>query len=366
MNNPQNRQLMHHLVDGMIDYVRVLDLDDNVIFINKAMLKGIKGCKVGMKCFEALGNPQPCGKCLSRKTMKDGRHHNKEEIIDGRSFSVMSSPVKNDNGEIVGIIEVFRDMTDFKKMMDEIAKQNKELNRDLDMAHKIHNSLLPSEFENSKVKFSYQYKPCYKIGGDFLDCFMPDSNHAAIYISDVEGKGVPASLLTVFLKTAFDKEEPSPGKALSSLYKKFNQSGLDPEMYLTLFYSIIDLNTLEITYANAGHSVSPLVFGENRLEILRSQGFPISNWVEDPEYSDQKLQLRKGDRVLYHTDGLIELLNSEKQQFGEERLIDILQKNSNGSDILGIIADDLNRFIAPNSLDSPSDDLTMALLEIKA
>ncbi|MDD4189437.1 MAG: SpoIIE family protein phosphatase [Eubacteriales bacterium] len=366
MKDPQNRELIHHLVDGMLDWVRVLDLDDNVIFINEAMQKGLDFCKVGMKCYEALGQNSPCINCTSRETMRDGRHHVKEEMIGSRTVSVMSSPIKNNMGELIGIIEVFRDVTDLKNIVDKLAEQNRELNRDLDMAHKIHNSLLPPEFENSRIKFSYMYKPCYKIGGDFLDCFMPDSSHVALYISDVEGKGIPASLLTVFLKTSFDKNELSPGKALSSLYKKFNQSGLDPHMYLTAFYSIIDLRTLEITYANAGHSVSPLVFGKNRLEILRSPGFPISDWVDDPEYSDRKLQLRKGDRILYHTDGLIELPNVEKQQFGEERLVEILQKNSNGKDILRIIADNLNDFVAPGNLDSPSDDLTMAILEIKA
>jgi sigma-B regulation protein RsbU (phosphoserine phosphatase) len=164
----------------MIDWVRVLDLDDNVIFINEAMLKGIKGGRVGMKCYEALGHEKHCRRCTSRETMKDGRHHHKEELIGDRSFSVMSSPIKNETGELIGTIEVFRDVTDLKRMIDEIAQQNRELNRDLDMAHKIHNSLLPSEFENSKIKFSYIYKPSHKIGGDFLDCFMPDSRHVAI------------------------------------------------------------------------------------------------------------------------------------------------------------------------------------------
>ena len=106
--------------------------------------------------------------------------------------------------------------------------------------------------------------PCESLGGDFVDIFRIDDSHIGVYIADVSGHGVQASLLTVFLRSAVNKKLLSPSRALEELFYEFNKSKLDREMYITMFYSIIDLDDRTMLYSNAGLNVLPVVYGRQK------------------------------------------------------------------------------------------------------
>ena len=359
--------LIRSIVDGMYDWVRVLDLEDNVVFMNKAMSIALQNQAIGKKCYQAFGRNEPCQHCTTRAVIADGVPHMKEEQIGDKSYSVMCSPIRDEQGQIKAVIEVLRDISHIKQMTSKIVEQNRLLRSELDLARKIQSGLLPEKYDDARIRFSYIYKPSHTVGGDFLGFYKPDASHAAVFIADVQGHGVPASLLTVFLHSALDRTELSPEKALTSLYEKYNTSGLDPHIYITVILTILDLETLELKYSNAGHSASPIVFGNGRFEMLRSPGIPISNWLEKPEYYDRSYNLKAGEKILYLTDGLLERRNLENFQYGEARLADLLQKSSgNGSDILNTISESLESFSGFENSEVPSDDLTVALLEIKS
>jgi len=204
------------------------------------------------------------------------------------------------------------------------------------------------------------------LGGDFIDIFAIDEDHIGVYIADVSGHGVPASMLTVFLFSSINREILSPASALEGLYKKFNCSSLGNNMYITVFYAIINLKDRKMTYSNAGHNVCPIVFGNNRFELLRVPGVPISNWVNTPSYTDRSIILNPKDRLFLYTDGLIELKNSEGEQFGEERLLNILLNDTSRPDaVLSKIYKAASKFASPEKPLQLADDITMALLEIK-
>jgi len=99
----------------MFDWVRVLDMYDNVIFMNKSMAEASNKHLIGYKCYEIVGRTEPCENCISRKSVFDGATHEKEEYIDSRIFSVMSSPVRNIEGKIIAVVEVMRETTKMKK-----------------------------------------------------------------------------------------------------------------------------------------------------------------------------------------------------------------------------------------------------------
>ncbi|HHW48248.1 MAG TPA: SpoIIE family protein phosphatase [Clostridiaceae bacterium] len=354
------------IIDGMYDWVRVLDKNSNIIFLNKAMADALNCYAPGKKCYELLGREAPCENCISRKAVFNGYPHEKEEIINGRIFSVMSSPVRNQNGEIIAVVEVLRDVTQMKQMQQKIIEHNKNLQNNLEMAKKLQYSLLPDEFFDERINFSYFYESCEMLGGDFIDIFAIDEDHIGVYIADVSGHGVPASMLTVFLFSSINREILSPASALEGLYKKFNCSSLGNNMYITVFYAIINLKDRKMTYSNAGHNVCPIVFGNNRFELLRVPGVPISNWVNTPSYTDRSIILNPKDRLFLYTDGLIELKNSEGEQFGEERLLNILLNDTSRPDaVLSKIYKAASKFASPEKPLQLADDITMALLEIK-
>ncbi len=350
----------------MFDWVRVLDMDDNVIYMNKAMTDGLGKNSIGSKCYTAIGRTEPCANCISRKSVFDGTSHEKEEYINGRIFSVMSSPIKNAEGNIIAAVEVLRETTQLKQLYHETQQQNNKFKAELEMARKLQVSLLPSPVKDPRLDFSYIYMPCESLGGDFLDIFKIDSSHIGLYIADVSGHGVPASFLTVFLRSTLDKKLLSPAKVLEGLYYEFKQSKLDEELYITIFYAIIDVDRKEMIYSNAGLNVSPLVYGENRFELLRLPGIPISNWTENPEYRNGMVKLHSGDKLFLYSDGILEMRNKESEQYGEERLLDIVLNNSlTPKQLLLNIKKSAFRFACIHSANQLQDDVTMALLVIK-
>lgn len=360
-----NRMFLEDIINGMDDWVRVLDRNDNVLFMNRSMTEAVGHEGLGMKCYQAIGRDHPCENCISRRSVFDGRPHQKEELIDDSIYSVMSSPIRSKNGDILAVVEVLRDVSEMRRIQDRLLDQQKRLMNDMSMARKIQYSMLPREQDSEKLGFSYTYIPCEAIGGDYLDFFQIDSSHMGMVIADVKGHGIPASLLTVFVNSALDRDTLSPADALRSLFKDFNKNMFDSDLYITVFYSILNLEAMEMTFANAGHSGSPFIFGTDRFEILRSPGIPISNWTEKPDYSDRKAKLRKGDSIFYYTDGIMEIQNNYSEQYGEERLLEILLEG--GKDSKSLLSTIINSAMdfACSDMKSQCDDITMAIVDIK-
>ncbi len=359
---------IEEIIDGMQDWVRVINTDNRVMFINRSMREAL-GDKVmiGQKCYESIGRSTPCPNCISRHNFDD-LSASKEEIINGRIFAVTSSPLRNrDTGSIDAVIEVLHDITDLKNLSRELEKQNERLRDDLSMARRLQCSLLPkNQLKTDKIDFSFIYRPCETLGGDFLDIYQIDEEHIGVYIADVSGHGVAASMLTMFLRTALDKSLLSPAKALGQLYNYFNKNGFSDELYIAIFYGIINISDYTFTYANAGLNVCPVIFSKDKLQILRAPGIPISNWVEDPDYVEMTLDIKPKDRMFFYTDGIIEIRNSENAQFGEERLVEhLLETDMQPSHTLSRLIDKAISFSGRKDSSDIIDDITVALIEIK-
>lgn len=362
-----NKILIDDIISGMYDWVRVIDRENRIVYVNKAMKEAFKDCSRGEDCFKVIGRLEPCENCISQKAMFSGQIHRKQEIINNRTFWIMSSPVKDEKGKIIASVEVFRDITDMIALQERVLEQNKKLTNKLDLAKKIQFSLLPKDLTEERMKVSFLYQPCDDLGGDFLDFFKIDEDNLGIYIADVSGHGVPASLLTVFLKFTIDKKSLSPAEALTGLFREYNKNHFEHDVYITVFYAIVNLKHNTITYSNAGHNVCPVVFNinNNRFDILMASGIPISTWLEEPGYSDYVLPLAEGDRVFFTTDGIIELKDSNGEQFGEARLQSILLGDTSEPGItLEKIKKSIYGFAGIFDITKLPDDITMAIIEI--
>ena len=368
--NENIKILIHDIINGMYDWVRVVNRENKVVYVNRAMEEAFKDCQRGEDCFKIAGRLELCENCISQKAMFSGQPQQKVEKINGRFFSIMCSPVKDSKGDIVASVEVLRDITDEIALQEMVLEQNKSLKDDRDAAKSLQCSLLPKGLpEEERIKISFKYNPCEYLGGDFVDFFKIDEDNLGIYIADVSGHGVPASLLTVFLRSTIDKKALSPAEALTSLFMEFNKNGFDHNVYMTVFYAIVNLRHLTITYSNAGHNVCPVVFNikdNKRFEILMAPGIPISNWLEKPGYIDSVLHLTESDRLFFSTDGIIELKNVKGEQFGEDRLQNILLMDTlEPGTTLDKIIDSACEFAGIFDTTKFPDDITMALMEIK-
>lgn len=365
-NSIKNKSFISDIIDGMYDWVRVIDRDYNILYVNKAMSDAIGKPIDGLKCYIALGKTQACETCISRNAIFDGASHEKEEIIQNRTYSVMSSPLRNAQGEIIAAVEVLRDVTETKKLQKKVMEQNRKMKSDLNVAKKLQCSLLPKPLHVQGISFSYVYKPSEDIGGDFVDIFTIDSDHVGVYIADVSGHGVSASILTVFLRGAINKKLSSPAAVLSELFHSYKTSNINGDLYITVFYAVVNIKTKTVTFSNAGHNMCPIIFNQGKFEILRAPGIPISNWLEDPGYINKSVKLSEGDRLFFYTDGIVETKNSENEQYGEKRLLDILLLDESEPDVvLNKIIEDAWSFAQIKEEGEIPDDITMALMEIK-
>lgn len=358
-------KFIEQIISCMHDWVRVVDSEGNVLYMNKAMCEGL-GCNlIGQKCYTATGKASPCENCITRKAIFEGVIHEKEEAIKDKIYSVMSSPMYNTEGQIVAAVEVLRDITRMKSLQKKVEEQNNKLMKNLDAAKKLQHSLLPIDFNDSRLDFAFLYRPCESLSGDSLNIFHIDDDHVGMYIGDVSGHGISASMLTVFLSTNLDRSEISPSKALAKLYSKFNEVRILQDMYITVFYIVLDLKNKTLTYSNAGHGVIPFVFGQNKLTLLQSPGIPISDWLPEPEYIDKQINIESGDSIFFYTDGISELKNAINHQFGEDKLLSIVQTTDGSSSyILDTLYTELREFAGEDSMHNLSDDMTVALAKL--
>ncbi len=258
------------------------------------------------------------------------------------------TPVKDNDGEVTHFIGVQSDITKRKNAEEALREANRQLEivnrrmkRDLEAAAAIQGSLLPDRTPRSEyVKFSWVSQPCDELGGDTFNVFPLDEKRFAVYMVDVSGHGVRASLLSFTLSHWFlrllqsnsgatskaDDESPfRPVEVADELNQQFQMDMENPQ-YFTMCYGVIDTEAREFRFVTAGNP--PIVVARNNgtTEVLKIDGFPIGI-VETPGYSENVIKLDPGDRVFLYTDGLTEAEDKHDTPYGIERLANKILEN---------------------------------------
>lgn len=357
-------QLASDVLDGMVDWVRVVDVDGNVVYSNRAMQEGVGESMVGQKCYAIFGKSCPCRRCVTEMTKNTGEISEKEEMIGERFFSMKSAPVKDEDGNIYAVVEVLRDVTRERKLEKQIMLRNEKMSNDINFARKIQRKLLPEAGDYECVKVEYIYLPSEMLSGDMFDIFNIDESHIGFYISDVVGHGVTASIMTMFVKqtlASISNEFASPSEALSYLHKNFLDLNLEAENYFTIFYGVFNTETKELSFVNGGHNSIPMLIRGSEIIKLEGSGYPIMSLFPKVSYTEHKIRLEKDDRLILYTDGLIEAKNKENELYGYERLQSAIENNmEKDSSIISYIKEDVDEF-RYKELD---DDFTLIQLNI--
>ncbi|SDY65628.1 Serine phosphatase RsbU, regulator of sigma subunit [Proteiniborus ethanoligenes] len=201
----------------------------------------------------------------------------------------------------------------------EIQAVNNKMMEDLEHAKRIQQSLLPQKsLKIFNTKFISEYIPCERLSGDFYNIHALDEEHLAMYIADVSGHGVSAAVMTVFADrimkptNLFHSGENiiSPSEKLQSFYEEFNKSDFPNEMHIVIFEAVYNIRTQKLSYCSGGMNVLPILVRRNGdWELLdKSSGFTICKFAEfyKPKYENAYLDLNRGDRIIFYTDGLVE------------------------------------------------------------
>lgn len=317
------------IVDGMIDWVRVVDKNNIVIYANKKMREDLGEEIVGKKCYDVLCREERCDYCISNITLSDGTIMRKQSSFNNKTYMIVSSPMLDDDGEILGSVEVFRDITKEVLLTEKINEKNKKMSDDINFAKNMQERMLPPKGMYNGINIDYLYVSSENLSGDFFDVFEIDEDNTGIYICDVVGHGVTASLLTIFVRQSLRtiaKGKMSINRIMKELHKTFLSLNLDYDKYFSIFFGVYNKNTNEFKFVNAGHNSIPILIDEkNEIKMLKSKGYPIANIFDNVSYDVSTVNLKIGDKILLYTDGITEKTNQEGVQFGVDNLIKIVK-----------------------------------------
>ncbi len=240
------------------------------------------------------------------------------------------------------------------------------MEKELEIAQKIQKSFLPADI--GKISgldvFSFM-QPAKFVAGDLYDIVRIDDDKTGIFIGDVSGKGVPASLImaqTISLFRVFAKQSLDPAKVLSDLNKELAK--VLEGRFVTAIYLILDSKNKIFSAASAGHNPIICYNSENDFveDFLPSSGLPLGV-MDIAEYESFSRKTHEGDKFILYTDGITEARDKKGNEFGEERLKNILLKDKacSGSQIMEGVKSELFGF----SKGLPQfDDITLIVLAV--
>ncbi|MEF9990174.1 MAG: SpoIIE family protein phosphatase [Christensenellaceae bacterium] len=352
-----NAEYISSIIDSMSDMVRVIDRDGTVVLTNKAFDKRM-GKTVGQRCYCAFSQDAECERCLSREAMEDGRNKYLTRKHNGRVYSVTVSALKNNAGQAVASVEVFRDISLEYNIKQNLLIQNAKMQKDLNLARKLQKALVKSRMPGiNGVSVTAGFFPCEAVGGDIYDCALY-GDKLVMYVADVCGHGVMPAMLAVFfsrvVRAACSMGKFLPSEILSYCQQEYLDLQLADTMYITAFIAVVDTKTKLVTYSNAGLSVSPIVFLEGeKIRELYMPSNPLSNWFLETQFHDGSFELTDGMRFLIYSDGIDDIHCNESVK---ERLFELFStENFEAKKFIAQVKSQLHA--------SHEDDLTMLLCE---
>ena len=259
--------------------------------------------------------------------------------------------------------------TSLKEQMEELKQVNETKGRiegELNAAKDIQMSMLPKLFpaypDRDDIDIYGQLTSAKEVGGDLFDFFIRDDK-LFFCIGDVSGKGIPASLVMAMTRSLFRNianHESRPEKIVS-LINEAMSDGNDSNMFVTFFLGVLDLQTGQLHYCNAGHDW-PYLVGNGITELKSDPNLPVGTF-SDTVYCLEEYQMPEGTILFMYTDGLTEAQDSQNNLFGDQRIVDVLQTGGSCKEIIAKMTEAVHKFVGDAE---QSDDLTMLAIQYKS
>ena len=251
-----------------------------------------------------------------------------------------------------------------------IAEAAARIDKELEFAKEIQYSALPSVFPpypNRKDFEIYAHMITAKeVGGDFYDFYMLGDSTLAFMIADVSGKGIPAAMFMMQAKTII-KDLAESGLELSEIFMTANKKlceNNDAGMFVTAWMGILDLKTGRLKFVNAGHNPPLVRQADGEFAYLKARSGMVLAGMDGIKYRQNELQLTPGDQIFLYTDGVTEATDKNNQLYGEERLLETVNRNivMDTRKLCEAVKSDVDQFVG----EAPQfDDITMLSVEIQ-
>lgn len=209
-----------------------------------------------------------------------------------------------------------------------LRKRREEV--EFEQAREIQRSLLPSAIpQREGVRTAALWKPAREVSGDYFDVLELEGGQLALCIGDVVGKGMPAALLMSSLQAAVRAIAPTeaPPDKVCTQVRRVVTRNLTGGKFVTFFYGLVDADTRLFRYANLGHNPPILLRADGTAERLGGRGGVIARLFAEAKVEEGRVALAPGDRILLFTDGASEARDGKEEEFGEERLVELVREH---------------------------------------
>ena len=248
-----------------------------------------------------------------------------------------------------------------------IAEAAARIDKELEYAKQIQLSALPTNFPNGDDYSIYaQMIAAKEVGGDFYDFYKLSDTTVAFLAADVSGKGIPAAMFMMTAKTII-KDLAERGLAVNEIFTQANEKlceNNESGMFVTAWMGILDITTGQVKFANAGHNPPLLKRANGSFEYLKTRAGFVLAGMEGIRYRIGELTLNPGDRLFLYTDGVPEATNTENKLYGEDRLLDFMNRNCamEATELLPALKANIDEFVG----EAPQfDDITMLMFDYK-
>ena len=236
--------------------------------------------------------------------------------------------------------------------------------RDYERALEIQRALLPRSMPRvDGIDVDAMWKPAKIVGGDYFDVFPLGGSTLAFCIADVAGKGMGAALLMASLQAAV-KASASDNLTPDEICAKVRNvvcGTLSGGRFVTFFFAMLDTRRLTLRYVNAGHNPGLLMRRGGEVEWLTTGGPVFARLMQTTPYETGAVQLDEGDALLLYTDGVSESRDPDEEQFGDDRLVDLMRRShATARTIIRDVVDEVRDF----SRGVVHDDVTVLCLRV--
>src|SRR5919107_997274 len=378
--------------------IAIMDLDEKVVSWNPAAEKlfGYTQAQAVGRSIDDLvaGTPEIHAEVLgvTRRVASDSRVAavTRRSRKDGTLVDVelLAVPV-NVGGNQVGTYAMYHDISELKRIEEEVRQLNKDLEKrvaerteqlksamakqqevaqererieqELRVARMIQHTLLPKSLpEPERYKIAVHYQPAREVGGDFYDLLQLPDGRLGLIVGDVSGKGVPAAIVMAITRTMLRSAYHlgSPGEIL----KKVNDDlfpDIPPNVFVTCLAALLDSKTGRLQYANAGHD-PPFVRHAGGVGKLRATGMPLG-LMAGMTYEQKEITLQPEEKVLLYSDGLAEAHSQHHEMFGFPRIEKFVGAHAEGAKLIDSLLAELERFTGQEW--EQEDDITLLTLQ---
>ncbi len=372
-------------IDNMAHGIMIVDDGYNIKTINKMLKETSKLGKKdfeSIKCYNVYGFDEPCKDCPFKTDNSKAlrQMHDKHMTIMFSKFDkYIVESLRNTTREIKLIDDIRESQEEIKEKQRQMSIMNTDLLRmneklktvqaliedELKQVGHIQESLLPENLPQvNGYDFGATYIPAEQAGGDYYDCIQMSNNYWGFVVADVSGHGTPAAVIMAITRAimrSYTFDVLSASDALT-MVNDILCDNIHTKDFVTMFYAVLNTNNGIFNLASAGHN--PVLFFDSSEFIVKkitASGMFLGTF-EGLNFEEKKWHIEEGDIFFMYTDGLVEAMNSQREQYGYDRLVSKLMMFSDypAERLIKEVMEDVRDFTAGAPFE---DDITILVIK---